>query len=114
MKKLIVAFIGAFVLSVTLASVDSSLTDFQLIKAGKGLYGTKTTGVPLQVIGVSVGNKVSVDSGGSGVVFGGTIAIPTANQLVIPTSAATVTTGSMNIIVRIGGVTYYLKGNVLP
>jgi hypothetical protein len=71
MKKNLFLFLLMLIPSLAMGSVSTSDTNLPVLGNAKSLYGMKTTYLGAQLIGVNSSNKVSIDSGAAGVVFGG-------------------------------------------
>ena len=93
MKKLILSLL---ILGLSYGLVDSSLTDFRLIKAGKGIYGEGTNGLGIQVIGLSVNNTIIIDKDAKGAILNGTLKGPSATITNLNTTLLTATTVTAN------------------
>lgn len=106
MKNIIKIISAALLLCLSYGLVDSSLTDFKLIKAGKGIYGEGTTGLGIAVIGLSVNNTIIIDKDANGARFNGTLTGGTATITNINSSLVKSTTVSANNYNVATGITY--------
>lgn len=119
--KVIVAVMALAV--VAFGGVPISLTDVPTVGRNKALYGqSPTSNKYVKLIGVDKAGKVAVGDGSTTVSLNAlqvrsslsvaTFSAPTSSMTwVIPTSAAVLTTGNVNLLFRIGGVTYKVKAN---